>query len=243
MKEDGKKPGLHAAHRARLKGRFLRHGLDHFEDHNVLELLLFYSVPQRDTNPLAHRLMERYGTLSAVFDAPYEDLLQVEGVGEHTAALIKLVPSLAKRYCTSRFSVSGVLPEHSEIGAHLVAHFLSETTESVYGMFYSSTLELLDESVLFSGGLHSAAFSVREIASRAILKKASYVILAHNHPDGVPIASASDLDATREIRGFLARMEVGLLDHFIVAEGKYFSLMPEVFEQTRDRVLTLQGNL
>ena len=234
---------IHSSHRTRLKARFCRHGMADFEDHNVLELLLFYAIPQRDTNPLAHRLMERYGSLSAVFDAPIEDLLQVEGVGEHTALLIKMIPALAGRYCEDRFRVNDTLPQYDDVGAFLVSHFLGRETESVYGLFYSASMELVDSAELFSGTLHSASFSAREIAQRAILKNASYVILAHNHPGGVPIASASDLDVTREMRAFLSQMEVKLLDHFIVAEGKYFSLMRDFFESERARVAALYQNL
>lgn len=233
----GKQENPHASHRERLKARFVRESLDHFEDHNVLELLLFYAIPQKDTNPLAHRLMERYGTLAAVFDAPLEDLVEVEGVGEHTALLIKLIPALARRYCECRFDVKGFLPEYDEMGTHLVAHFLNHRNESVYGLFYSPSLKLVDSCELFSGSLHSAAFSVREVAERAILKKATYLVLAHNHPGGVPIASATDLDVTREIRSFLAKMDVKLLDHFIVAESRYFGLTREVYEHERTRVL------
>lgn len=231
-----KKENLHASHRNRLKGRFLSQGLDHFEEHNVLELLLFYAIPQADTNPLAHRLLSRYGSLAAVFDAPLEDLMTVEGVGKHTATLIKLVPSLARRYCESRFASEEGLLTHEEIGQRLVAHFLGRTSESVYAMFFTSSLKLVESAELFSGTLHSAAFSVREVASRAILNRASYVILAHNHPGGVPIASASDLDVTHSLRAFLGQMEVVLLDHFIVAEGRYTSLSRESFERVRSRL-------
>lgn len=230
------KDNVHKSHRTRLKNRFLKSSLDSFDDHNVLELLLFYAIPQRDTNPLAHRLMERYKSISAVFDAPIEDLMQVEGIGEHTAVLIKLIPSLGRRYCESRFSVKGKLPDYESVGAYFVSHFLGRDTESVYALFYSSTLELVEEAQISSGGLTSASFSVREIASRAILNKASYVIMAHNHPGGVPIASVADLDATAEVRSFLTKMEVMLLDHFIVAEGQYFSLMKEVFDMEVRRV-------
>ncbi len=238
-----KKLNVHASHRARLKTRFLRQGLDHFEDHNVLELFLFYAIPQKDTNPIAHRLLARYGSLDAVFDAPLEDLMQVEGVGEHAATLIKLLPALASRYCASRFAPKDRLPEHDQVGAFFVSHFLDKQTESVYGLFYSSSLELVESCELFAGGLHSAAFSVREIAERAILKKASYVILAHNHPGGIPLASAADLDTTTEVRSFLRRMEVTLLDHFIVAEGRYFSLMKDLFDSERERILRLVDSL
>ena len=238
-----KRENPHAEHRKRLKARFVRESLDHFEDHNVLELLLFYAIPQMDTNPLAHRLMERYGSLDAVFDAPTEDLAKVEGIGEHTAVLIKLIPALARRYCESRFDVRGVLPEYEELSAHLVAHFLNRETESVYGLFYSPSLKLVDACELCSGSLHSASFSVREVAERAILKKATYLVLAHNHPGGVPIASAADLDVTRDVRSFLLRMDVKLLDHFIVAEDRVFSLTREVYEHEREHVLSRADSL
>ena len=220
---------LHASHRARLKARFCRQGMEGFEDHNVLELLLFYAVPRCDTNPIAHRLMERYGSLSAVFDAPVEDLVRVEGVGQHAAVLIKMIPALAARYCEDRFSVNKKLPSYEEVGAYLVSHFLGRQTESVFGLFYSSDLKFLD--------------SAREIAQHAILKNASYVVLAHNHPQGIPIASATDLDVTRELRAFLSQMEVRLLDHFIVAEGRFSSLMRDYFESECARILALYQNL
>ena len=89
---------MHSEHRKRLKGRFLREGLEHFEPHNVLELLLFYSIPQKDTNETAHLLMQRFGSLQGVFDAPFEELCRVPGIKEHSATLIKLIPSLARLY-------------------------------------------------------------------------------------------------------------------------------------------------
>ncbi len=233
---NGKNEQPHAQHRSRLKKRFLKEGLDHFEDHNVLELLLFYAIPQADTNPIAHRLMKRYGTLDKVFDAPVEDLLQVEGIGAHTATLIKLIPALARRYCSSRFELPRHLPSYEEIGTFLVSQFLGKTNECVWGLFYSSTLELIDACELFSGSLHSVGFSVRDVAQKTLFKNASYLILAHNHPGGVPIASASDLDVTRNLRGFLEQMEVGLLDHFVIAENQYFSLSRERFDLARRRV-------
>ena len=232
---------LHRSHRARMKARFSARGLDDFADHEVLELLLFYAVPQRDTNPLAHRLVERYGSFAAVFDAPVEDLLEVEGVGEHTATLIKLIPDLARRYCESRFAPGKDLDPYDVVGTHLVSHFLGRQNESVYAMFYSSTLQFLYAQEISQGGLHSASFSMRDIASAAILKKASYVILAHNHPDGVALASGADLDVTREVRSFLLQMEVQLLDHFVVSEGKYTSLMKEFFHKERSRILELKN--
>ena len=92
----------HSGHRARVKARFLKEGLDAFEDHNALELLLFYAIPQRDTNELAHKLISAFGSFSAVFDAPVESLMQVGGIKENTAILIKLIPALYGKYAQSK---------------------------------------------------------------------------------------------------------------------------------------------
>ena len=86
---------MHSQHRKRMKERFLLEGLEHFEPHNILELLLFYSVPQKDTNETAHLLIERFGSLRGVLDAPFEELCRVPGIKEHSATLIKLIPALA----------------------------------------------------------------------------------------------------------------------------------------------------
>ena len=86
--------GIHDGHREKMRRRFLGGGLEHFADHEALELLLFYAIPRRDTNPIAHALMDRYGSLSAVMSAPVEDLQKVEGIGESAAILLKMVPHL-----------------------------------------------------------------------------------------------------------------------------------------------------
>ena len=94
--------GEHAGHRQRMRERFLCGGLDGFADHEVLELMLFYAIPQRNVNPLAHRLLERFGTLHAVLEASVADLMKVEGVGRHTALLLNLFSHAARRLEMSR---------------------------------------------------------------------------------------------------------------------------------------------
>ena len=98
---------LHRHHRLRLKNRFLRSGLDDFEPHNVLELLLFFAVPQGDTNELAHVLLNKFGSISDVFAAPYSELIKIKGVGDHTATMLKLMPELFKVYIKERTETDG----------------------------------------------------------------------------------------------------------------------------------------
>ena len=123
---------LHEGHRQRLKERFLREGLDHFEPHTVLELLLFYAVPQRDTNELAHRLIARFGSLDAVFDAAFDELCAVEGIGRNTATLLKLVPDLTRRYLDSADHEQVLLTSVQAIGDFLRPKFLGRTKEMVF---------------------------------------------------------------------------------------------------------------
>ena len=89
--------GIHDGHRGKMRQRFLKSGLEAFADHEALELLLYYAIPRRDTNPIAHALMDRYGSLPAVLSAPVEDLKKVEGIGENAAVLLKLVPQLQQK--------------------------------------------------------------------------------------------------------------------------------------------------
>ena len=125
---------MHKDHRKHTKDRFLAEGLDSFEPHEILELLLFYSIPQRDTNGIAHELINRFGSLSAVLDAPYEDLLDVPGISEHSATLIKLIPAISRRYALEKNSKVTRLATIEDIGRYLVARYLGVTEETVENM-------------------------------------------------------------------------------------------------------------
>jgi hypothetical protein len=134
---------MHEHHRKRMKERFLREGIAYFEPHNVLELLLFYAIPQKDTNEIAHRLIERFGSLSAVFEAPFSELIQVEGIKEHSATLIKLIPELAGRYVSESYGTKGVLlPTLDDAAEYLKSKYIGVTKEIVY-------LLLLDKNISF----------------------------------------------------------------------------------------------
>ena len=126
MAETKKNP--HEGHRAKLRKRFLAEGFDSFEDHNILELLLFFAIPRKDTNEIAHALIRRFGSFSRVFEASVEELRSVEGVGEHAAYLLKTYPAVAKRYYKDRFKAGKRLPEYRLMGQELVLQFAGEET-------------------------------------------------------------------------------------------------------------------
>lgn len=216
--------GEHDGHRSRMKRRFLRFGLSNFDDHNVLELLLFYAQPRKDTNPIAHRLLDTFGSLDAVFEASPEALMNVEGVGESAAVLIHLVPEAARRYRIAKESPGTILRSTGEIGRFLIPHFMNTRGEAVYLVCLDPKRRVIDCSLLASGGPTSVPISVRQIAETALLHNAAAVILAHNHPNGLALPSAEDRAATNQVRTALHALNIDLIDHIIVAGEDFVSM-------------------
>ena len=214
----------HEGHRDRMKKRFLRHGLSSFDDHNVLELLLFYAVPRQDTNALAHRLLDTFGSLDKVFEALPEELMSVSGIGENAAALIRLVPEVTKRCLIVQESAEKILADRASIGRYLVPRFMNQRTEVVMLLCLDSKMRVLDCRQIGSGGLNSASFSIRDIVQQCLLRNARYAVLAHNHISGVAIASSEDVYTTREVKRALDLIGVKLLEHFIVTGEDYAAL-------------------
>ena len=207
-----------------MRRRFLTVGLESFADHEVLELLLYYAIPRRDTNPIAHALMERYGSLSAVLSAPAEDLQRVEGVGESAAILIRLVPQLYRKARLSDAAQTVVLSSTEPAGAYLLELFAEESREILYQLCLDQKGKLLACKRLDAGGVSSAELDIRLLVENAILTSASAVILSHNHPSGVALPSQMDYVTTDRARAALATIGVTLADHIIVADGDYVSM-------------------
>ena len=216
--------GIHDGHREKMRQRFLKSGLDAFADHEALELLLYYAIPRRDTNPIAHALMERYGSLSAVLAAPVEDLKKVEGVGESAAILLKLAPQLYRKAKMSDAEQETILSSVERVGAYLLERFAGEKNEVVYQLCLDRKGKLLVCKKLGEGGVTSADLDIRRLVENALLTGASAVVLAHNHPSGVALPSRDDYAATDRAKTALAVVGVALTDHIIVADGDFVSM-------------------
>ena len=193
---------IHGGHRARLREQFLRAGLDSMSDVQVLELLLFFAIPRRDTNPIAHRLLERFGSLSAVFEAPVTEISRVEGVGESAALLLCLVPQAARRHLIDRAKFEQVLDTTEKCGRYLLPFFHGERDEVVYLL----------------------CLSVRKIVEAALTYNATSVVLAHNHVSGIALPSREDEATTRQIRTALDAVGILLADHVVVADDDFVSM-------------------
>ena len=216
--------GIHDGHRQRMKTRFLEYGLDNFDDVNALELLLFYALPRQDTNELAHRLMDRFGSLSAVLEAPARDLMAVDGVGESAAALLRLLPELSRRYIMGKTDHADPIDTPAAAGRFFIPRFLYETEEVVMALLLDARKRPLLCRVLSRGVVDAAEISARKLAQLCMERRASGVILAHNHLSGVALPSAEDETTTAALSKAMELLGVELCDHVIVAGCEYVSM-------------------
>ena len=214
---------VHDGHRSRLRERYTAYGLDNFNDLNVLELLLFYAIPRRDTNELAHALLDHFGSLDAVFEASFHELQAVPGIGENAAALISLVPEIAKRCAISRTRDLTSFTGAAQTARYLIPRLGSEKAEKALLLCLNPQKQLICCAELGSGVVDNVSLNVRLVVETALKARASSVILAHNHPTGNPTPSRDDELLTRRIREALQLVEITLDDHIIVGGQSYFS--------------------
>ena len=216
--------GLHDGHRKRLKAQFLSHGED-FHDHQLLELLLCYAIPQGDVNELSHALLERFGSLAGVMDALPESLQQVPGVGEHTAVLLKLIPKLAGRYSTIHSSPGDILASSRAARDYLLPYFQTgPRNEMVYLVCMDAKYKVLGCHKLGEGTVNAADITPRRVVELALAHNASAVLLAHNHVSGLALPSNADLLTTETLARVLREVGVELADHLIFTEDDMVSL-------------------
>lgn len=216
---------MHKDHRTRVKNRFLAEGLDHFEPHNILELLLFYAIPQKDTNELAHSLINRFGSLENVFDASYQDLLTVPGIKEHSATLIKMIPALARRYSIEKNKSGESLVDVDAWGKYFVSRYVGVNVETVFLLLLDNKFNVIDCVKLHEGSVSSSAVNIRKMTEIIFSKNAPMVVLAHNHPSGVAIPSGADIDLTIDLFRAFQVLDITFLAHILVAGDTYVNIL------------------
>lgn len=215
---------IHDGHRQRMKARFLNEGLDSFSEIQVLEILLFYAIPRKDTNPIAHELLNQFGSLSQVLDAPVEELCKVNGISENSASLLKLVTEVGRYYQVSRNSQIEILTTLEACASYMVPRFFGRRLETVFLLCLDAKSKVLCCKEVGEGDINAASISVRKIVEIALGAGASSVVLAHNHPSGVAIPSSEDILTTRRLFAALQAVDITLVDHVVVADGDYVSM-------------------
>lgn len=216
--------GVHDGHRERLRQSFLEHGLSGMNDINALELLLFYAVPRRDTNELAHLLLQHFGSLDGVFSASAEELCEVEGIGAYAASLLTLVPEIMKKSRLSKSREIRQIRSSDDAGEYLLPYFMNERDEVVYLLCLDSKRAVICCAEMGRGVVNSVDTSVRRIVEKALKVKACSVIIAHNHPDGLALPSREDDLFTKCLYNALETVGIRLEDHIIVADEDYISV-------------------
>lgn len=216
----------HAGHRAKAKAKFLANGFPKgTPDHEILEFLLYYAIAQKDTNTIAHNLIERFGSLSGVFNAPINDLKKIGGISEHSAILIKLIPEIGRAYNDDMISNASVLHSTEEVGTYLLSRYAYYGTEEVFSMISMNNKgKVLSFDLLSKGSVASVNVDMRKIVEVVLRTNATSVIIAHNHPGGVAVPSPADIDITLTIKNALSPLQVNLIDHIILSTNDYSSL-------------------
>ena len=212
---------LHEGHRDRLRNKFLLNGFQGFDPHNILELLLFYSIPRKDTNEIAHNLLNHFGSLKKVFDANFEDLIKVNGISKNSATLIKMVPKIVQQYMTETSAEDNIFDSADKIGRFFVNKYLGEKNEIVYAMLLNNKFELLSVVLVHEGSVNSVSVSSRKILDAVVMHNASMVVLAHNHPDGFAYPSQEDINTTANLSALFKPLNVEIIEHFVVSGTTY----------------------
>lgn len=218
---------IHENHRGRMLDKFQKNGLTVFSDHEVLEILLYFSIPRMDTNEIAHNLMNRFGSLHAVFEASEDELMQVKGIGARSAVLVHFMHELFCRYqqdCTrDEFSMTR-LNTLERMGAYFVPQFMGLTHEVLLAAYVDNKGRILGCEIISEGTSSMVQVNTRKIIEEAFARKAAGVVLAHNHPSGDAVPSNEDIGMTKNLENVLGSIGVQLVDHLVVAGRQFISI-------------------
>ena len=220
---------IHDGHRKLFKGEFLARP-DSFPDHKLLELLLFYANNRGDTNPVAHGLMDRFGSLAGVMDALPEELMKVPGVGEHAVVLLKAVKETGGRYLSSRSRMDEIVRGTGDIYEYLKDYFYGARNERIFLLCLDGKGKVLGTRKIGEGNVNAAEITTRGVVEAALSLNASQVVLAHNHPSGLALPSDEDKFTTQRLAKVLEAVNVELVDHVVFSDDDMVSLRASGFQ-------------
>ncbi len=216
---------MHEGHRGRMRDRFRKEGLDGFSPHEVIELLLFYGRARGDVNPLAHTLLDTFGSLKGVLEASPEQLMAVKGVGEETATLLSLMLPMFRRYSACLCEERKYIRNSTEAAEYCKALLAGQRSERFYVICLSADNQLLGRRLVAEGSLLEVPAYPRTIMETVLNHNAHSVVFCHNHPSGICLPSPEDISTTRRMMNLLAGIDVVVLDHILVADGQTYSMM------------------
>ncbi len=216
---------IHEGHRERARQEFLQHGFDqNTPPHKILELLLFYCVQRSDTNPIAHELIKKYGSVAGVLDAPVEELAAFKGLSERSAVLLKMIMPIARRYLYDKSEQRPVFCSLDAIGKYTLGRYIGETREKIGVVCLDGKGSLLNFVFLGEGDLSSVGLSMRDLAKTVLNCGATAAVLCHNHPNSIAVPSDSDVSLTVQAAETLSKIGVQLIDHIVVGDTDFVSM-------------------
>ena len=217
---------LHEGHRKRVKDEFVAGGcrIDNMSPHKVLELALFYAIPRKDTNEIAHRLINKFGSINNVLSATIEELTSIEGVAENTAVFLKLINQVARLSLNGQLDQKPLFTSPEQAGDYIMAKFKGEKDELFALVSLNGSGELISFDYLNDGSATSVGINTRKLLETVISRRAVAVILAHNHPGGLALPSGEDIASTKAIVSLLRNVGINVIDHLIICDTDYVSL-------------------
>ncbi|MGB6127576.1 MAG: DNA repair protein RadC [Psychrilyobacter sp.] len=223
------KPKEHSGHRDRIKSKILKNGLDGFLDYEILEALLFYTIPMKDTKEVAKGLLKKFKTLEKTLSAPKDEILslKIKGITENTCIYFKLLHDLNKKMYKEKFSEQIVLNSVEAVYDYLKSSIGLLEKEVFKIIFLSADNKYLGDEIIFLGTIDRSQIYPREIVKQVLKYNAKSVIFSHNHPSGNPKPSRADLEMTKKLKEILEPLEVKVLDHIIITPEKYYSFLEE----------------
>ena len=216
-KKSGLSKELHEKHRQRMKQSFRSAGLQGFQPHNIVEMMLFYSLPRCNTNETAHLLLNEFGSIAGVLDAPFEALTNVNGIGPESATFIKFLPELFRAYEESKFSERPYIETSDAARKYLSSYFKTATSEKLVILYLDAKCRVIKEAEISQKNENMVYVELSSVVKSAIMLNAKGVIIAHNHISGFATPSAEDKDMTEKLAKMLIPVGIHLCDHLIFA--------------------------
>ncbi len=220
--------GVHDGHRERMLSKFSKSGFAGLEEHEKLEIILFFSVPRRNTNDIAHELLKKYGSISALMDAPQRELVKNPFITERTVQLFKMIRETASLYNLEKKNIGSFLTTTEEFGTYFQLRYSAIDNETFMVMSLDSRGKQIAVDVIGEGGVSLVSASPRQLLKTVLDRKAIEVVICHNHPGGVAEPSTPDIEATQQIKSLLNSIGVHLKDHIIVTRDDYISMASTV---------------
>ena len=234
MAEEEKTKNNAKGHRERVRKRFLENGFNGLEDYEILELLLFYVIPRKDTKAIAKELIKKFKTLANVLKADTLELKTVNGLGDVAITFLKMMGALPEKIYEDKLKNQKLIKDDRNkiTDKEVLLSFLRnkigyEDVEKFYVIYLSSSNEVIAFEESSSGTLDRSSIYPREIYKRVIMENAKSIIIAHNHPSGNTCPSKCDIDITNEIAKGLKNFGALLLEHIIITRDSYFSFLEE----------------